>query len=118
MSIYLRIIACVLALVMLVLLPIISVVILVISRKSLPLYTEQQSVLDDVVLVTQENIVGIRVIKALSKADYEHRRYEKVNRTLIADESVRSAMREAARAQKTADAAANLADVVLASARA
>ena len=39
-------------------------------------------------------------------------------RTLIGDESVRDSMRSAARAQKTADAAANLADVVLASVRA
>ena len=55
-----------LALVMLALLPIISIVIVLVSKKSLPLYTKQQSVLDDLVLVTQENITGIRVIKALS----------------------------------------------------
>ena len=72
----------VLALVMIVLLPIISVVIYTVSKKSLPLYTQQQSTLDDVVLVTQENITGIRVIKALSKTEHEKKRFDKVNTAL------------------------------------
>jgi len=71
-----------LALVMIVLMPILSVVIYTISKKSLPMYTKQQSVLDDVVLVTQENIVGIRVIKALSKTEHEKARFNKVNTEL------------------------------------
>ena len=71
-----------LALVMIVLMPIMSVVIYTISKKSLPMYTKQQSVLDDVVLVTQENIVGIRVIKALSKTEHEKKRFDKVNTEL------------------------------------
>ena len=41
----------VLALVLIFLLPIISIVIILVSKKSLPVYTKQQSVLDDVVLV-------------------------------------------------------------------
>ena len=74
----------VLALVLIVLLPIISIVIYTVSRKSLPLYTKQQSTLDDVVLVTQENITGIRVIKALSKTEHEKNRFDKVNTALAA----------------------------------
>ena len=31
--------------------------------------------------------MGIRVIKALSKSEYEHRRYEKVNKNLVKDET-------------------------------
>ena len=72
----------VLALVMIILLPIISIVIYTVSKKSLPLYTQQQSTLDDVVLVTQENITGIRVIKALSKTEHEKKRFDKVNTAL------------------------------------
>lgn len=72
----------VLALVLVVLLPIISIVVYTVSKKSLPLYTKQQANLDDVVLVTQENITGIRVIKALSKTEHEKRRFEKVNTAL------------------------------------
>ena len=72
----------VLALVLVVLLPIISIIIYTVSRKSLPLYTKQQSTLDDVVLVTQENITGIRVIKALSKTEHEKERFNQVNTEL------------------------------------
>ena len=38
--------------------------------------------LDQVVQVVQENITGIRVIKALSKSDYEKKRFAKVNENL------------------------------------
>ena len=69
----------VLALVLIFLLPVISVVVITVSKKSLQVYTKQQSVLDDVVLVTQENITGIRVIKALSKTEHEKKRFGKVN---------------------------------------
>ena len=72
----------VLSLVLIVLLPIISAAIILISKKSLPVYTRQQSVLDDVVRVSQENITGIRVIKALSKTEHEKQRFEKVNQEL------------------------------------
>ena len=81
----------VLALVMVVLLPVMSILIIYISKKSLPLYTEQQSVLDDVVLVTQENIVGIRVIKALSKTEHEKKRFNGVN-TRLAEISQKAGM--------------------------
>jgi ABC-type multidrug transport system fused ATPase/permease subunit len=36
--------------------------------------------------VVREDVQGIRVIKALSKTDYEHRRYDGVNKDLVADE--------------------------------
>lgn len=72
----------VLSLVLIVLLPIISAAIIIISQKSLPVYTRQQSVLDDVVRVSQENITGIRVIKALSKTEHEKQRFEQVNQEL------------------------------------
>ena len=73
-----------LALLMVALLPIISIIIYTVSKKSLPLYTQQQSTLDDVVLVTQENITGIRVIKALSKTEHEKKRFDEVNTKLSA----------------------------------
>lgn len=72
----------VLALVMVALLPIVSVIIYTVSKKGRPLYTQQQETLDDVVLVTQENITGIRVIKALSKTEHEKKRFDRVNTAL------------------------------------
>ena len=71
-----------LALVMVALLPFITLTVVFISKKSLPLYTQQQTVLDKVVRVMQENITGIRVTKALSKTEYEKGRFEGVNREL------------------------------------
>lgn len=71
-----------LALILIALLPIIAIVVYFVTKKSLPLYTRQQTVLDGVVRVVQENITGIRVIKALSKSDYEKQRFHKVNSDL------------------------------------
>ena len=68
-----------LALVLLGMLPIIAIVILWVTKVSMPLYTEQQTVLDRVVRTVQENITGIRVIKALSKTEHEKQRFHTVN---------------------------------------
>ena len=73
-----------LALVLIGLLPIIVVVVYFVTKTSLPLYTRQQTVLDKVVRTVQENITGIRVIKALSKTDYEKQRFHAVNEELTA----------------------------------
>ena len=72
----------VLALILVALLPIIAVVVYLVTKTSVPMYTTQQSVLDRVVRVVQENITGIRVIKALSKTDYEKKRFAGVNEAL------------------------------------
>ena len=73
-----------LALVLICLLPIIAVVVYFVTKHSLPLYTKQQSILDKVVRTVQENITGIRVIKALSKTEYEKKRFHTVNEELTA----------------------------------
>jgi ATP-binding cassette subfamily B protein len=73
-----------LALVLICLLPIIGVITYFVTKTSLPLYTRQQTVLDKVVRTLQENITGIRVIKALSKTDYEKERFHTVNEELTA----------------------------------
>ena len=68
-----------LALVLLGMLPVIAAVVLFVSKASMPLYTKQQTILDRVVRTVQENITGIRVIKALSKTEYEKQRFHTVN---------------------------------------
>lgn len=73
-----------LALVLVAMLPIIALVVYFVTKTSVPLYTREQSVLDKVVRVVQENITGIRVIKALSKTDYEKARFHQVNQELTA----------------------------------
>lgn len=75
-----------LALIMIALLPLIFVVIYFIRIKGIPLYTKVQKATDDMVAVVREDVQGMRVIKALSKTEYEHRRYEKVNGALVGNE--------------------------------
>jgi len=71
-----------LALILLALLPLICITVVFVNKKGRPLYTRQQEKLDDVVRVVQENVTGIRVIKALSKSEYEKERFGKVNKDL------------------------------------
>ena len=52
-----------------------------------PLYTKVQQSVDGMVRVVREDVIGIRVIKALSKGEYEHVRYDMVNTALIKDET-------------------------------
>lgn len=75
-----------LALVMIAVLPFIFVTVFFISRKGVPLYARVQDSVDRMVRVVREDTQGIRVIKALSKTEYEHRRYDKVNKELSHDE--------------------------------
>ena len=69
----------VLALVLISLLPIICLAVILVTRKTVPLFSKAQEIQDDIVRVCQENITGIRVIKALSKTEYERNRFDSVN---------------------------------------
>ena len=75
-----------LALVMLATCPFILVTVYLISRSGIPLYAKVQRSVDKMVRVVREDSQGIRVVKALSKNDYENRRYDEHNRTLSRDE--------------------------------
>lgn len=69
------------------LIPFMSVIVVRISRKSIPLFGKAQRSADDMIRVVRENTTGIRVIKALSRTDHEIRRYDKVNSQLNQDEA-------------------------------
>ena len=69
----------VLAAILCVIVPVLLVVILTVSRYGIPLYHRVQDRLDDVVRTMREDITGIRVVKALSKTEYEKRRFAGVN---------------------------------------
>lgn len=68
-----------LALVLIGSLPILAVGVVFISRKGMPMYRILQSAIDRMVRVVRDNITGIRVIKALSKTDYERKHFKTVN---------------------------------------
>ncbi len=76
----------VLTLVLVILLPILGGLIFYISRKGIPLYKRVQSSMDSMVRIMRENISGIRVIKALSKTDYEKNRFRDANDEMLGRE--------------------------------
>ena len=69
----------VLTLIMIATLPILGSLTLYVSRKGIRLFKIVQRGSDALLRVVRENAVGVRVIKALSKSDYERRRFKKVN---------------------------------------
>lgn len=73
----------VLTLVLVAVIPFLVVVVFGITRKTVPMFKKVQDKLDTMVTVLRENITGIRVIKALSKTNYERKRFRQVNDDLI-----------------------------------
>lgn len=76
----------VLTLVLIGIMPILAFVVFTISRRGIPLYGKVQKSVDRMVQTVRENISGIRVIKALSKTEYEKSRFEAVNQELVSKE--------------------------------
>ena len=68
-----------LSMILIVMLPFLIGIVYVVSSKGIPMYTKVQQRLDTVVRIMRENITGIRVVKALSKSDYEKRRFNDAN---------------------------------------
>ena len=68
-------------------LPFLTLVVIFRSKKSIPLFRNLQGSVDKLVRVVRENASGIRVIKALSKTDYEVRRFDGVNREVMQKEN-------------------------------
>ena len=75
-----------LTLVLLAVLPFIVLITVFISKKGIPLYTDIQNASDDMVRDIRESVTGIRVIKALSKTEYEKERFSEVNQHVIDNE--------------------------------
>lgn len=71
-----------LAMILVAMLPVLILVVFVVTAKGLPMYGRVQQELDAVVRVMREDITGIRVVKALSKTQYEKRRFAKANQDM------------------------------------
>ena len=82
----------VLTLVLVCVLPLLGFIIWLISHKGIPLYTKTQISLDTLVRKIQENMTGVRVIKALSKTDYETERFEEANLNVVKNEQKANAL--------------------------
>lgn len=68
-----------LAMILVALLPVLILVVLAVYLRGLPMYRQVQGRLDEVVRIMRENITGIRVVKALSKTEYEKHRFQRAN---------------------------------------
>ncbi len=76
----------VLTLVLVGVLPFLAFVVFLVSKKGIPLYTHLQISVDKMIRVVRENIAGIRVIKALSKTQFEKNRFAEVNDEVVIKE--------------------------------
>jgi ATP-binding cassette subfamily B multidrug efflux pump len=74
-----------LALLMLALLPVIGAVIAVFLTRVSPLFVAVQARLDRLNQVLQENLAGVRVVKAFVRVEHENRRFDGANRDLMVD---------------------------------
>ncbi len=71
-----------LSLVLLCMVPLMAGVVLFVSRHGIPLYSTVQDNVDRLTRILRENITGIRVVKALSREEYEKSRYDRSNNEL------------------------------------
>ncbi len=78
-----------LAVIVLMLIPIIGFIVYKTSQKSLPLFKVVRSMNDTFVKVLRENIIGIRVVKALSQTNYERERFNHAN-TSLRDQNIKA----------------------------
>ena len=69
----------VLTLILVSILPFIGILVWRVSKKGIPLYNNLQKSIDRLIGTVRENISGVRVIKALSKTDYEKVRFDRAN---------------------------------------
>jgi len=73
----------VLACILLGVLPLLTAVVIGVSSKSIPQFTKLQEKVDGFVRLIREDIAGIRVIKALSKEDFERERFNQHNSEVV-----------------------------------
>lgn len=83
------------ALIFAVILPVMATALVLIIRKTFPLYREVQQRLDGVNTVLQENLAGVRVVKAFARGPHETQRFARANDSLI--ERMTEAVRSGAR---------------------
>jgi len=73
----------VLSLILILILPFIGLLVYLVSKKGIPLYANLQLSIDSLVRTVRENITGIKVIKALSKTNYEKERFSHINAEVV-----------------------------------
>lgn len=71
------------ACVLLATLPVLGFITVYVSRRSIPMYEGLQEANDRFVRMVREDIAGMRVIRALSKSDYETEKFRSINKDVV-----------------------------------
>ena len=74
------------AMVFVIVIPLLSVVVFGIMLITMPLYKKVQSYLDEILLKTRENLIGVRVIRAFNKEEKEKTEFEENNQMLTKEQ--------------------------------
>lgn len=77
----------VLALILLLLVPFVLLIVLFVAKKGIQLYTRLHNSVDDMVRKVRDDHTGIRVIKALSRAEHESAAFCSVNERIVRNET-------------------------------
>ncbi len=78
-----------LALLLVGLVPLVTAMLVIVIKKAYPLFSEVQRRLDGLNTVMQENLAGVRVVKAFVRGDHEIKRFGRVNNALM-DQTIRA----------------------------
>ena len=73
----------VMACVLLATLPLLGAITVYVSKRSIPMFGALQEANDRFVRMVREDIAGVRVIKALSKTDYETEKFRSINKEVV-----------------------------------
>ena len=71
------------ALIFLIVLPVLIAVVFTITFASIPLYKRVQDRLDRVTLLTRENMIGVRVVRAFNRQESEMKEYDETGKRLM-----------------------------------
>ena len=71
------------AMILVALLPLLAALSVFVSKKGIPIYAKLQENVDHMVRAVREDIAGVRVIKALSKTEYEKEKFRTVNAAVV-----------------------------------
>ena len=80
-----------LSMILIIMIPFLLGIILFVTSRGIPMFTIVQQKLDSVVRIMRENITGIRVVKALSKGEFEKRRFAEANKQM-ANSDIKASM--------------------------
>ena len=69
--------------ILLVIIPVITVLVVIVTKRSHPWFQKQQTQVDTLNQILREKLSGIRVIRAFVRTEYEEARYDRANRDML-----------------------------------